>query len=123
MVNNFCPNCGEKLTEGAQFCLKCGRQIGVAQTTATPTTTPNITIVNTNSNVNTNANMGVGRARNKWTAFFLCLFLGWLGAHKFYDGKGGLGVLYLLTVGLFGIGWLIDLISILCRPNPYYVHY
>ena len=53
--------------------------------------------------------------------FILCLFLGYLGAHKFYEGKAGMGILYVLTVGLFGIGWFIDCIVLLCKPNPYYV--
>lgn len=59
--------------------------------------------------------------RSKWTAFFLCLFLGEFGAHKFYEGKVGMGILYLFTFGLCGIGWLIDLIALLFKPNPYYV--
>ena len=41
----------------------------------------------------------------------LCVLLGWLGIHKFYEGKSGMGVLYLLTFGLFGIGWLVDTIK------------
>ena len=41
----------------------------------------------------------------------LCLFLGWAGAHKFYVGKMGMGILYLLTLGLFGFGWIIDTIK------------
>lgn len=41
-------------------------------------------------------------------AYFLCLFLGWAGAHRFYQKKIGTGVLYLLTFGLFAIGWLVD---------------
>lgn len=65
--------------------------------------------------------VGNGRQRNKWVAFFLCLFLGFIGAHKFYEGKSGQGVLYLLTVGVFGIGWLLDTIILLFKPNPYYV--
>ena len=70
---------------------------------------------------NTNVNGRYGRPKNKWTAFFLCLFLGEFGAHKFYEGKTGMGILYLFTLGLFGIGWLIDTISLLFKPNPYYV--
>lgn len=38
------------------------------------------------------------------------IFLGWTGLHKFLAGKKGLGLAYLLTGGLFGIGWLVDII-------------
>ena len=40
----------------------------------------------------------------------LCIFGGWLGLHHFYNKKIGLGILYLLTVGLFFIGWIYDII-------------
>ena len=40
---------------------------------------------------------------------------------KFYEGKIGMGILYLFTCGLFGIGTLIDFIVLLFKPNPYYV--
>lgn len=59
-------------------------------------------------------------AKSKWVAFFLCLFLGVLGIHKFYEGRVLLGILYLCTVGLFGIGVIIDLIILFFKPNPYY---
>jgi TM2 domain-containing membrane protein YozV len=35
-------------------------------------------------------------------------FLGWLGIHRFYLGKPASGIVCLLTVELFGIGWLYD---------------
>ena len=59
-------------------------------------------------------------AKNKWVAFLLCLFLGPLGIHKFYEGRVLLGVVYLCTAGLFGIGVIYDLIVLLFKPNPYY---
>ena len=40
---------------------------------------------------------------------------------KFYEGKIGMGILYLFTAGFFGIGVLIDFITLLFKPNPYYV--
>ncbi|HPR77719.1 MAG TPA: TM2 domain-containing protein [Candidatus Limiplasma sp.] len=43
----------------------------------------------------------------------LCTFVGVFGFHRFYVGKIGSGVAYLLTGSWFGIGWLVDMISIL----------
>ena len=62
-----------------------------------------------------------GKQKSKWVSFALCFFLGIFGAHKFYEGKIGMGLLYLFTGGLFYFGWLVDLIVLLCKPNPYYV--
>ena len=59
-------------------------------------------------------------AKNKWIAFFLCMFLGVLGIHKFYEGKVLLGIVYIFTGGIFGIGVIFDLIRLLFKPNPYY---
>ena len=46
--------------------------------------------------------------KEKLTALLLCLFLGEFGAHKFYQKRWGMAVLYLLTFGLFGVGVFID---------------
>ena len=51
--------------------------------------------------------------KNRWIALLLCFFLGAFGVHRFYVGKVGTGLLYLFTLGFFGIGILIDLIMIL----------
>ena len=58
--------------------------------------------------------------KSKWAAFFLCLFFGVLGIHKFYEGRVMLGIVYLLTLGLCGVGVVIDLVILLFKPNPYY---
>ena len=54
------------------------------------------------------------KSEKSWiTTLLLCLFLGGLGAHKFYAGKIGTGILQLITVGGCGIWTLIDLIMII----------
>ena len=120
----FCKYCGEKIPEDAVLCTHCGRQVEEIKSLAQQ---PSIVINNDNNNVNTNSNvnqngvMGYGRAKNKWVALALCFFLGYLGAHKFYEGKAGLGVLYIFTAGIFGIGVIVDFITLLFKPNPYFV--
>ena len=49
----------------------------------------------------------------KTVAIVLCCLLGGLGIHRFYLGYYGMGVLYLLTGGLCGIGVIIDLIKLI----------
>ena len=118
----FCKHCGQQIAAAAVICPHCGCQVEeVRQQQAAQ---PNIVINNANTNMNTNNVGGYGRgarARSKWVALALCWFLGWMGAHKFYEGKTGMGVVYLFTFGFFGIGWFIDSIAVLFKPNPYYV--
>lgn len=56
---------------------------------------------------------GAEKEKDWLTCLLLEVFLGYLGIHRFYVGKIGTGILYLITGGVFGIGWLVDLIKIL----------
>jgi len=46
--------------------------------------------------------------KNTIVTFFLCIFLGFLGFHRFYTGKIGTGILYFLTLGFAFIGVVLD---------------
>ena len=111
----FCKYCAEQIPIDAVICVKCGRQVeplqgmnsGINQQIVV-NSAPGQVIVN-------------GSPRDKWVAFVLAFFLGFFGAHRFYEGRTGTAILWLFTGGLFGIGWLVDWITILTKPNPYYV--
>lgn len=40
--------------------------------------------------------------------------------YKFYESRILLGIVYLCSGGIFGIGVIVDLIILLFKPNPYY---
>lgn len=40
---------------------------------------------------------------------YLCWIFGFMGAHRFYYGKQITGTIWFLTLGLLGIGWVVDL--------------
>ena len=54
----------------------------------------------------------MGNDDELFIAYLIWLFLGIIGGHRFYFGHIGLGLLYLFTAGLFGIGWFVDLFLI-----------
>lgn len=41
----------------------------------------------------------------------IAVFFGWLGAYRFYKKQNVIGIIYFFTFGLFGIGWVLDIIS------------
>lgn len=103
----YCKKCGKQIDDDSAFCPGCGAS--TENTAQSQYQQPVINVINTNTNINNGY-----IHKKKWTAFWLCLFLGEFGVHRFYVGKVGTGLIWLLTVGLGGIGWLIDLIVILC---------
>lgn len=67
-----------------------------------------------NSNTNTiNGNSDEYDYKSKAKTFVIALLFGLLGFHRFYVGKNLTGILYFLTCGLFGIGWIVDCVLIL----------
>ncbi len=68
-----CRGCGKEIHESAVACPHCGATQKVGSSTN----------------------------KSKTTAILLTLFLGGFGAHKFYLGQTGLGILYLLFFWTF----------------------
>ena len=133
-----CVNCGTEF-KGSRTCPHCGVTVGQAKKTCPRCKAAYYTLVCPSCGFDPtlqpekcNVSRPIEdpmeierelqrRPKDKWVAFFLCLFFGVFGMHKFYEGRIGPGILYLFTFGLFGIGWFIDLIVLLTKPNPYYV--
>lgn len=107
-----CPMCGAPMQEGT--CGYCGyaeeKTAANAADISQQPIQPQIVINSPPQNIN-GFTPGVSR-KSKSVALILCIFLGYIGAHKFYVGENGMGIIYLFTMGLFGIGWLIDIILI-----------
>ena len=105
----FCKHCGAQIPADAVMCTMCGRQVEFMQGAPVP---PQVVINNTYPG---------GTPKDKVTALLLLIFLGYIGVHKFYEGKVGMGILYIFTFGLCGIGLLVDLITLIGKPSTYYV--
>lgn len=86
----FCRGCGKEIHSTAQACPHCGAQ---QQT--------------------------INGKRNRMTAILLTLFLGGFGAHKFYLGRPGMGILYLLLFWTFipALVAFIELIKYICMSD------
>ncbi len=106
---SFCTNCGKQMNDGDMFCPACGS--GVSSTRGT---TPQYTSAPQYNGAPQYTYAPLAGVSDKdWlTALLLSILVGGLGVHRFYVGKIGTGVLWLLTAGVFGIGVIIDIIMI-----------
>lgn len=89
----YCSNCGNEVHEQAVICVKCGCSIAPFPHTCPP---KDETI----------------SEKEALPVLLFCLFIGWLGIHRFYVGKTGTGIAMIFTFGGLGIWSLIDLIMI-----------
>lgn len=107
MSEKKCPQCGEQMPEDMFYCLNCGYRFWDKEEEL--------------SDVIHRVQRLQGTWKNKWITLVLCVFLGFFGIHKFYEEKIFAGIIYLFTFGLFGIGWIVDIIRLAFKPNPYRV--
>jgi TM2 domain-containing membrane protein YozV len=56
--------------------------------------------------------MGPGQNTHLMPVGYLLWIFGFTGAHRFYFGKPVTGTIWFFTLGLLGIGWLIDVFLI-----------
>lgn len=124
----FCPECGTRIvcsdydsSEPVKICKKCGEPMPIDMFYCLNCGTLFKNVTQDFDVIQAKVRRQCGVWKDKWVAFLLCLFFGYLGAHKFYEGKVVRGFLYLSTLGIFGVGWIIDIIILLCKPNPYQV--
>lgn len=108
-----CSNCGAPVDQESRFCSYCGESVERAAETAKDHQEIHIHYHQETKY----ASKETFSSKSRVTALVLCLLLGVLGAHKFYLGKFWVGVVYIFTYGLFGIGWLIDLVTLIAG-NP-----
>ncbi len=105
-----CPNCGADNPAGSRVCAYCGSGLPMdaapAQAPpvqAAPPAQPQVVVVERPVYVDPPS------SKDRKVALLLAIFLGAFGAHNFYVGKKGLGILYLCTAGLFYVGWIMDI--------------
>ena len=95
----FCTQCGAKMAAPDRYCSRCGWD---SQRPEAPPPSQAIA----------GRPRGPVSPRNRLAALLLCVLLGWVGAHRFYVGRMGSGVVWLLTFGLLSIGMIYDMVMI-----------
>lgn len=115
----YCVNCGSQIPEETRYCEYCGTEQSVKQknqekreTYQTHTTQTKVYVTKT-APESAYSNYGNVSHKSRLVVIILWFFFGVLGVHYFYAGRIGMGLLWLITGGFFGIGWIIDIIIIL----------
>jgi len=120
MSSNVCPQCGAPLDPGASECKFCGEKIATQQ--AAQQMNPQMAAQQPQQVVYQQAYTAINPAwpvKSKIVAGILALFLGGIGVHKFYLGKIGMGIIYLLFcwTGIPSIIAFIEGIIYLCSND------
>lgn len=133
-----CPNCGADLIPNGSNYVQCGfcnstysfdsnnqalikvnnTNIGTSNIGASNVVINNYyaapnTVQNNQMPINFSGFSGGVSPKSRTVASALCIIFGYVGGHQFYAGRTGLGVLYLFTAGLCGIGWIVDIVRTL----------
>lgn len=101
MAENVCPQCGAPVAPGATECKYCGEAIAAPVQAAAAGFQQGMNGQPVQVFVQQNGmnNDGIDPSwpiKNKVVAGILAILLGGIGVHKFYMGKVGLGIVYLL---------------------------
>lgn len=111
----LCKNCNTQISDDAKFCELCGKEQTEQSTGNIYTESqPQPIIINNNITALSSTNQDNISPKSQMVDLILCIFLGLIGIHKFYEGKPFKGIIYMFTCGLFGIGWIADIITIAC---------
>lgn len=116
MNGDVCEYCGHK-NEQPQDEKKSTINISISSTVTNNSSSATTRVVNNtngipNFDVSKFVNSVIPSGKSKTVTLILCIFLGYFGVHRFYTGKIGTGIIYLFTAGIFGIGWIVDIITI-----------
>ncbi len=118
MSQNVCPQCGAPISAGDLECRFCGEKLPQA---AAPQAQP----VQAAPQVTVNVQQPASAISPSWpikskiAAGVLAILLGGIGVHKFYLGKIGMGILYVVFcwTGIPALIGLIEGIMYLCSND------